>query len=134
MAELASRAFRTKALCLAVANATAGGALMFGDPGTSPALLFLHLLAPLPAWGCGFAAAAVALIVRRHLAGHTIAVPLWSMTAVGAVIGLIEGTTRSPAGTVLFTGLLVAVALLHVNGMWFRRRQRLMIKEAQQRR
>lgn len=118
------RALRTNALCLAVANAFAAGALAFGSAGTSPALLFLQLLVPLPVWAVGFLAAAIALIARRHLVGHTIAVPLWLMLAVGAVIGLVEGTTRSPAGSTLLCGLLVCVASLHVNGMWFRRRQR----------
>lgn len=133
MAELASRAFRTNALCLAMANAAAGAGLMFGDPGTSPALLFLRLLVPLQVWACGFLAAAAALAIRRHLIGHTVAVPLWAMTAIGAVIGLVQGTTRSPAGTLLLTGLLVCVAALHVNGMWFRRRQRVIVKGAQER-
>lgn len=123
--ELANRAFRTNVWCLAVANAFAAAALVFGDAGTSPALLFLRLLAPLWLWALGFAAAAVLLGSQRHLAGHTVAVPLWAMTAIGAVYGLVEGTTRSPAGSTLLTGLLVTVAALHVNGMWFRRRMRL---------
>lgn len=128
-----ARALRTNALCLAVANATAAAALLFGEPGTSPALLFLRVLVPLPVWAIGFAAAAVLLVARRHEAGHVVAVPLWLMLAVGAVIGLVEGTTRSPAGSTLLCGLLVAVASLHVNGMWFRRRQRANVKGARPR-
>lgn len=131
--ELADRTFRTHAWCLATANLTAAVALAFGDAGGSPALLFLRLLVPLWVWAIGFAAAAGLLVFRRYLAGHSVAVPLWSMTAIGAVIGLVEGTTRSPAGSTLLTGLLVAVTSLHVNAMWFRRRQRWLVKAARPR-
>lgn len=121
--ELIARALRTNMLILAFANATAAAVLAFADPGTSPSLLFLRLLLPLQVWAVGFAAAAALLALRHPLAGHSVAVPLWAMLAGGAVIGLVNATTRSPAGSALLAGAVLTVAAVHVNGMWLRRRE-----------
>lgn len=121
--ELMPRALRTNVLILAFINAAAALVLGFADPGTSPSLQFLRLLLPLQVWAVGFATAAVLLLARRHLAGHSVAVPLWAMLAGGALLGLASGTTRSPAGSALLAGLVVAVAAFHINGMWLRRRE-----------
>lgn len=121
--ELIPRALRTNVLVLAFANAAAAVVLGFAEPGTSPSLQFLRLLLPLPIWAVGFAAAAVLLLARKHLAGHSVAVPLWAMLAGGALLGLVSGATRSPAGSALLAGLVVTVAGFHVNGMWLRRRE-----------
>lgn len=122
---LRTRALRTNVLILTVTNTAAAVVLAVGEPGTSPALLFLQLLVPLPVWAVGFAAAAVLLVTGRYLAGHSVAAPLWLMLAGGAVIGLVAGTTRSPAGSLLLAVLVSTVACFHANGMWMRRRERL---------
>lgn len=118
-----TRALRTNVLILTGTNIAAATVLAAAAPGTSPALLFLQLLLPLPVWAVAFVVAAALLLTRRHLAGHTVAVPLWLMLAGGAVLGLVQGTTRSPAGSLLLAVLVATVACLHVNGMWMRRRE-----------
>lgn len=89
---------------------------------------FLKLIAPLQVWAVGFAIVGGLLIAKRHLAGHTVAALLWVMLAAGATIGVLAGTTRSPAASTLLAGVVLAVAGLHLNSMAWRRR------EAQERR
>lgn len=112
---------RRNAYSLAVANISVGVAFIAADPGVSASLHFLQYIAPLPVWGAGHLGTAVLLVARRPVAGHTLAVPLWLMWAVGAVFGLVTGTSRSPAASIALAGLITAVAGLHCSGWSFRR-------------
>jgi hypothetical protein len=67
--------------------------LVIGEPGSSQAIAFLMLVAPLPFWGIGYGAVAVLLLIRQNVAGHTLAALLWVFLAAGAVLGLVTGST-----------------------------------------
>lgn len=114
---------RRTVLTLAATNAVTAFAFLFGQSGAAPSIVLLQAIAPLPAWGVAYGAAAVLLFARQLVLGHTLAFLLWMTWAAGAVFGLIGGSTRSPAVTAALTGLILTVAGLHANGMTFRRRE-----------
>lgn len=113
---VANRVRHTLALC----NLAAAAALLANRPGTSPTLAFLQHIVALPVWAIGFAAAAALLLAGRTEVGHVCAVTGWLMLAYAAVAALVTDNTRSPSGSILFAGLLVSVASLHVIGLLFR--------------
>ncbi len=116
-------ALRRNSLAMAVANMVTAAGMVFADPGVSASLAFLGFLAPLPLWGCGFAAAAVFQVANRPLVGHSIAAPLWALLAVGAVYGLVAGRSTAPAASIILAGLTLYAAGHHLNAMAFRRRE-----------
>lgn len=118
-----TKVLRRNVLALALANSTVSAAFLFVDPGTAPSLVLLQAIAPLPAWGVAYGIVAALLAARRPLPAHTIAVVLWTTWAVGGIIGLAGGSTRSPAVTVALTGMILTLAGLHANGLRFRRRE-----------
>ncbi len=84
----------------------------------------LQTVAPLPLWGVWFLAAAALQVARQPLWGHTIAVPLWLMWGLGAVLGLASGSTTSPSASIALTGMIVALAGMHCAGLVYRRDER----------
>ncbi len=118
------RGLRRNVIALAVANTGAATAMIVDRPGTSASLLFLQTVAPLPLWGVWFLAAAALQVARQPLWGHTIAVPLWLMWGLGAVLGLASGSTTSPSASIALTGMIVALAGMHCAGLVYRRDER----------
>jgi hypothetical protein len=110
-------------LVLAATNAVVAVAFIATTAGTAPSVALLQAVTGLHVWGVLFAAVAVLLAVGQHIPGHLLAAPLWLFWAVGAVLGLIGGTSRSPAVTVALTALILAVTALHLNGLVWRRRE-----------
>jgi hypothetical protein len=110
-------------LVLAATNASIAVAFVAAQSGTAPSILILQAVAPLPAWAVVFAAVAVLLALGVHVPGHLLGAPLWLFWALGAVLGLVGGTSRSPAVTVALTALILAIAALHVHGLVWRRRE-----------
>ena len=118
------RALRRNSWMMATANSVTAAALLFGEPGSSPTLAFIAVPAPLPLWGAAFAAAAAFQLAGKALVGHSIAAFLWAFLAIGAVVGLVAGTSTAPAASVILAGLTIYAAGHHVNAMDFRRRER----------
>lgn len=115
---------RVERYAVAPANLICAVALAVNQPGPSPALLFLQLVAPLPVWTVLFAAATVLLVVRRSEPGHVAAFTGWAMISIGAVIGLVTGSTTSPSGSVILTGTTMTMAGLHLAGLLYHRAAR----------
>ncbi len=118
-----SGVLRRNALTMAVANISAAAGLLIGQPGSSPSLAFLALVAPLWAWAIPFAVAALLQVANRPLAGHTLAVLPWLMLAFGAVAALINGSSPAPSASIIFSGVILYCALHHVNAAVFRRQE-----------
>lgn len=115
---------RRNILLLATANLCAAAGIGLFAPGTSPSLALLAFYAPLPLWAIAFTIAAAFQLAHHPLIGHSIAAPLWTLLAFGAVVGLATGTSSAPAASVLLAGLELLAAGLHANGMAFRRQER----------
>lgn len=112
---------------LASTNLIAAVALAADAPGTSPAMLFLQLVMPLPLWAILPATVAVLLLLgalgfHTQPPAHAIGMFLWSALMVGAITGLATATTTSPSASLLLTGLLVGVTTWHAGALLFRRR------------
>lgn len=103
------------------ANFAVGSVLIVAPGGASPALLFLRAIMPLQGWGIVFVAVAALGMLGWLVAANALAVALWAFLALGALAGLITGTTASPAGSMILFVLVAAVSVLHVSGLWFRR-------------
>lgn len=116
-------ALRRNVLLMGMVNTVTAGAMTLAEPGVSASLAFLAFLAPLPLWGCGFATAAAFQFANRALVGHSIAAPLWTLLAVGAVYGLVAGRSAAPAASTILAGLTLYAAGHHLNAMAFRRRE-----------
>lgn len=103
-------------------NFAVGSVLIIAPGGTSPALLFLRTIMPLPGWGLVFLLVAALGVLGWPVAANSVATALWGFLALGALTGLITGATSSPAASVILFLLVTAIAALHVSGLWFRRR------------
>jgi hypothetical protein len=110
-------------LVVACANAAVAAAFIVAPAGSAPSIVLMQAVAPLWAWGVGYALVAVLLTVDRLLAAHLLAVPLWLFWGASAVLGLATGATLSPAVTIALTGLILLMAGLHANGLIWRRRE-----------
>lgn len=110
-------------LLLACANAAVGASFVVAPAGQAPSTVLLQAVAPLYVWGAGFAVVALLLLAGRHVPAHLLGVPLWGFWGVGAVLGLVGGSTRSPAVTLALTGLVLCMAGWHVNGLAWRSRE-----------
>lgn len=106
---------------VALVNAGVGVALLAAAPGLAPSIDFLREVAPLPLWAVVFVAVAVLLVFHRNVAAHLVAVPSWMLFGIGAVLGLLNGSTRSPAASFAFTVLIVGMCAHHMIGLRFRR-------------
>lgn len=109
------------AMLVLVTNFAVGAVLIVAPGGASPALLFLRAIMPLPGWGLVFIAVAALGVLGQLVAANVLAVALWAFLALGALTGLVTGTTASPAGSMILFVLLALVSSLHVSGLWFRR-------------
>lgn len=109
------------ALIVFATNFAVGAVLIVAPGGASPALLFLRAIMPLQGWGLVFVAVAALGMLGWLVAANTLAVALWAFLALGAVTGLVTGTTASPAGSMILFVLVASVSVLHVSGLWFRR-------------
>lgn len=105
------------------ANAAVGATLIVAPGGASPALLFLRTVMPLPGWGLVFILVAALGMLGWLVPANALAVALWAFLALGALTGLIAGTTSSPAASMILFVLVATVSALHISGLWFRRRQ-----------
>lgn len=103
------------------ANFAVGAVLIIAPGGASPALLFLRAIMPLQGWGLVFVIVAALGMLGWLVAANTVAVALWVFLALGALTGLITGTTASPAGSMILFVLVTTVSGLHISGLWFRR-------------
>lgn len=115
---------RVDRILLAWVNAMGAVALMLNQPGRSSALLFLEGIVDLRVWAVVFTAAAVLFACGFPEPGHAVGVLGWVMIAGGAVGGLALQTTGSVSGSLIFVGLAVTVAGLHVVGLTYRARAR----------
>jgi hypothetical protein len=114
---------RVVRLVLAAVNACIAMAFVAAPSGTAPSITLLQAVVGLPVWAVVFGAVAVLLAIGVHIPGHLLGAPLWLFWALGAVLGLVGGTSRSPAVTVALTALILAMAALHVHGLVWRRRE-----------
>lgn len=108
-------------LIVMAANFAVGSVLVLAPGGASPALEFLRHIAPLPAWGLVFALVGALGMLGRLVIAHAVAVALWAFLALGAITGLLTGTTTSPAATGVLFVLGTTVCGLHGSGLWFAR-------------
>lgn len=108
-------------LTLAFVNGAVGCALLVAPAGTSPALGFLRLAFPLWVWAAGFLAVTFLIAIKQLVAAHTVAAFLWLFLAVGALLGLLNGTTGAPAASLVLAALVLGMASFHASGLVFRR-------------
>jgi len=108
-------------ITLAFVNGAVGIVLLVAPPGTSPALAFLRLAAPLWLWAILFIAVTLLIAIKQLVAAHTVATFLWLFLAAGALLGLLNGTTGAPAASLVFAALVLGMASFHASGLVFRR-------------
>lgn len=118
---------RALRLTLGGVNLVAAVALSIDKAGTSPAFTMMQQYLPLRVWAVGFALVVLLLAIAllgypTQIFGHLIASVLWMIPAVGAVFGILYGTTGSPTASLTLTGLLLGVAAHHVLALVFLRR------------
>lgn len=112
------RRIRTQVHTLIAANLTVAAILTLASGGTSPALLLMQGIAPLPVWGiAGYGIAAVLLICGFPVIAHGWAIIMWFVLASGLLIGVTTGASSSPAASMAFTALVVVVLTLHVTAL-----------------
>lgn len=122
----ARAALRRNARLVALGNAIAGCGLLFGEQGASGSLTVLGWLLPLGVWAAVLITAAVLQVSAKLVVlGHCLGAFVWIFLAESSAVALLQGRSVSTAGSAVVVGMAVALAGLHLNGVWWRQTDRI---------